>query len=718
MRLYHQAIYFLLASFAISAVIYGSALWGARMLAPLDIGPNLFTNYHYMDPAANGVPDNHYIIDQFNYDLPLQNAIYRSYHEGEIPWWDPYTYGGRPLLADAHINGTDPIRLACYALLPFELAYNWNYVLRGILTGLGMFLLVRELGVSAMIAGILAVTYQYAGWFTMFWGHPWIQGSFIYFPYIWMFWLRALHSKPWLHIGLSGLLCGLVFCSGNLQSHLNLPLFALAFLAAAFVKAPGQFLLAFRITALSGIIGALLAAPLLANQVEYFLLSARSLESGGSGSWYLRLLAIPFSAGSFYPWMFGTFKTLDVERVANMNGVAFLGFCGIAVTSLATWGCWALRRTKGLLGIAVCQSVILLIIYIVVVSTPLANLLYGRCAPLGGMGLMVAAALTAQAIIDRKILPSRRLVRSMIVLMVATSISSSALAWWVYPMFKARIERIVLGTESPSLVNAPKLRRNQLDRFPSEVSLRNPEIVLTLAAAGLLAFALTRREKVNLHSAMAYALMASALPVLAFHTRFSPSQPIELWHRYVEGGPAQKSAKELLAGGLRLDESTMPPADLIFPFAAAAMHHVHVLHGYSALQPRSLHVYPPHAPQVPESWRADVLAQSAEDASRLPTFIKTSTSARFRLQSSGEPAPVRITAESHNRLTLEIPPLPVGEAILRTDTYYPGWTLRDSHFATAIAKQNICFSVIPLPRAGGTLQLEYSPRWQIGRAHV
>ena len=55
-----------------------------------------------------------------------------------MPWWDPYNYGGRPLLADAHINGTDPVRCLAYWLLPFELAYNWTLIGHSLLAGISM----------------------------------------------------------------------------------------------------------------------------------------------------------------------------------------------------------------------------------------------------------------------------------------------------------------------------------------------------------------------------------------------------------------------------------------------------------------------------------------------------------------------------------------------------------------------------------------------------
>lgn len=199
------------ASGLLAGLAFPGGITGKSILAPLDIFPTLFSSFRYLDPQAGGVPQNHHIIDQATYDLPIQHLIYQSIRQGILPWWDPYTYGGRPLLADAHINGTDPIRVLLYQLAPFILAYNWNLMLKSILSGLGMFLLLRFLGHPMVLSILLGLSFQFAGCFALFFGHPWIQASFLYYPFIWMSWSRKL-SVPGHRNQLVGPgLCALVF---------------------------------------------------------------------------------------------------------------------------------------------------------------------------------------------------------------------------------------------------------------------------------------------------------------------------------------------------------------------------------------------------------------------------------------------------------------------------------------------------------------------------
>ncbi len=711
MRRYQQIICFLLVNLLLSALIYRDAMWGKSMLAPLDIGPSLFSQYKFMDPKADGVPRNHHIIDQFTYDLPLQYSVYRAYKSGEIPWWDPHTYGGRPLLADAHINGTDPIRVMLYSALPFELAYNWNYILRGIITGLGMFLLLRYFRIDFQVATILALIYQFAGWFTLYFGHPWIQGSFLYFPFLWIIWMKALNGRFLPNAGLGAIFCGLIFYAGNLQSHTYLPIFAISFLVAIAIKDRKLFYKAFGVTISSGIIGALVAFPVLCNQVEFFLLSVRNTNN--STIWYQQLLATPFSLAAIYPWMFGTFRTLDAARLVNMNGIAFQLFCGPVVLFFAIWAAWIFRKEKGKISFGICQATILMVTYLFIISTPLAKYLYPRCAALAGMGIILLAALAVQAILERKTRPQPQLIKYFLVAMLSIGGITSSLAWWVYPIFREKIEAKIISVDKSNgiLPSAPSLRKFQIYNFPQEVSISNPECAITLIAVIVFATALLTRKS-DIRKSILLALLISALPVFIFHMRFRPSQPVELWHKLLAGGPSQKQAITKLAGGLRLDESTTRANDMIFPMAYASFYQVHVVQGYSALQPASLFVYPTTASPVPPDWKDDFFSISKVGEETLLQSTTGNQPSRFRSVKNNESLPVKIIQESQNQLVLDTSKLANSEIILRTDTYYPGWTKKNGDSTIEIGKLNPCFSIIrpSINTPDEITELNYTPR--------
>lgn len=706
-----HALLFVLVSLGVSLAVYRDAMWGGSLLAPLDLGPAVFTNYQFMDPDFDGVPDNHFIIDQFTYDRPLQKRIHESYRSGEIPWWDPYTYGGRPLLADAHINGTDPIRLACYLTLPFELAYNWNYILRGILTGLGMYLLLRKSGVRPVVSGILGITFQFAGWFTMYFGHPWIQASFLYFPYLWLAWLNAVQNKFGLHTAFGGILCGAVFYSGNLQSHTYLPVFALAFILSSLNGNRNLIGKALATTVVTGVVGALLAYPVLVNQIEFLLQNQRGMTA--DQSFLGMILAIPVSLMGFFPWVLGTFRTISPGSALGVDNVTFNLFFGTLSGLLVILGAARLRKAKGLESWLTTQSVGLIAIYLLIVSTPLSAYFYPRSAGLAGIAIAMLTGLTMERLLASGMKVNRAILLSFGLFVTSAAVLGSLAAWFVYPhIIDSVTEKVIKEipnrdglASSPALM---ELRLFQIRNFSSEVSLHNPEAALSLAAVLCFIYGLSKAPVHPRNKILIGSLVLSSLPVVMFHARFRPKHPIEMWQKMEEGGPAQKAAVSLAGKTLRVDERAAGQQDFVFPYAMASLYKVHAVFGYSALQPPSLFRLPSGTEEsdIPGAWIADIRYEAAAP----DTLSKTADtgSSRFRIAKTGEPAPVSVIRETLNSISLDTSNLADGDEIIRTDTWYPGWS--GGNFAN-LSPLPPCFSMISEnpSKSQKFIELSYKP---------
>lgn len=128
-------------------VMFWPAMTGEKILAPVDIPPNLFSKFRYVDPGASGVPDNHYVIDLMLGDLSRNLLVYQAWRNGEMPWWDPFTDCGKPLAAEANaVNVSDPFKVILFHLLPFELAYNWIRIVPFLVSGMLAFGLLRHFG--------------------------------------------------------------------------------------------------------------------------------------------------------------------------------------------------------------------------------------------------------------------------------------------------------------------------------------------------------------------------------------------------------------------------------------------------------------------------------------------------------------------------------------------------------------------------------------------
>lgn len=700
---------FLGASLLACLVVFRGGMWGSSLLAPLDIAPTMFSKWHAVAPEAPSVPRNHYIIDQLTYDLPLQWTIYHAVRAGEIPWWDPYTYCGRPLLADAHVNGTDPFRLLCYLTLPFEWAYNWTRILHSLATGLGMFLLLRALGFTPCVNVLLALVWQFAGCQTVFFGHPWIQASFLYYPWLWLVWHRALERGLGQGAALGGLLTALVFYAGNLQSHAYWPVFALAWVLGYGWGNRAQWWRIAAMVGLSGVIGGLLAAPVLTGQLELYRLGVRTIDTLRHPLSWLGGLA---SLSAVFPWVLGTFRTLDLSKFCGQSALGFTCFIGSAALVLGLFGVrgkagedhWrGPRRT----------ALFLVLAYVGILSTPLVYALYTRAAALGVMGLIVLTAIGAERLLAAP-LPRPRWGWSLAGVLVAGLLAINFGAFVVYPKILPRLREAVLRRDAANtnLDSSPALREIQLTRFPGEVSVRNPQTLIAAASLLALAAAFIARDPGRARLAVRVALAGSVASTLVFSSQFIPHHPVSLWQSLLRGGPEQQRLARL-AGGTqeRVWEQVTRIHDYAMPHSLPHLFQVRTVHGYAALRPQCYFWLPKedqgrHAGAVADFvYRSD---QAGEAAGSLSTNALAGL-ARFQWNEVTNRS-LTVERSSLNTVELKVGPGPAA-SLQWNDTWYPGWKCYANGLPHAVERAPGTFARLRIPEGEQVIRLEYRPTW-------
>jgi hypothetical protein len=703
-------IWFILAQLVTCLFVFRAGVWGESLLAPLDIAPALFSKYKYVDPESSGIPANHYDIDQLMADLPLQYSMYQAYHRGEVPWWDPFTYCGMPMLADAHCNGTDFVRLLSYACLPFELAYNWTRILHFILSGLGMFLLLRHWNIRFPISLLLSLTYEFAGCHAMSFQHPWIQSSFMYYPYLWLVWDRAARygSGRWDMILTAFLLAG-IFYSGSIQTHTYIALFMLAFglgYAGRNAHTWGRFLSA---VILPGLIAACLAAPVLGEQAELFFLSGRTVALHKNKLEWLCGIA---SLSGIYPWGLGTFRTLDLSKFLGQTALGFQVFVGSCVFLLAALG----TRLKPLTAIQngpKRSACILIGLYLVILSGPLLNIFYVRCAPLAVMGLVVLAGIGLESLLENAI-AWRRAGWLVFGLAVGLALTTNLVAWAVYPRLLPRVKQLFKEREpaNVTLDAAPALREFQAENLSAEISFHNPETALACASlmglSVLLLWPLLRK-----HPAVWMALLViNLLPVLSFCYRYVPRQNIALWHRLLAGGPQQQKVMTELKGTVyRLSEVAPGMHEMVMPGAFGHLYRVRTVHGYSSLPPPNIYRL---AGGSPDRWgvkTADWVYESKARNQAAGLFATNGAPGLARFQWKGQlPRRFQVEEQALTRIRLKFETGPAG-FLLWTDSWYPGWQAAADGRRLAVQRIEPCFSQIEIPADVTSLDLRYQPRY-------
>lgn len=166
-------------------------------------------------------------------DIAVQFYPWKEYTRsmlasGEIPYWNPYTHGGSPFMANVQSAVFYPLDLILF-LFPMERFFGLSLLLHLWLAGIGTFLLARQCGANSLPAAIAGVAYGLNG-FTMihlpFGNHLTYAGA-AWAP--WLFWAAvgfALTKNSRLPWALAG---SLIACLHFLCGHPQMAFYSLVF---------------------------------------------------------------------------------------------------------------------------------------------------------------------------------------------------------------------------------------------------------------------------------------------------------------------------------------------------------------------------------------------------------------------------------------------------------------------------------------------------------
>jgi hypothetical protein len=103
-----------------------------------------------------------YLRDTGTYFEPHKALIGRALHEGRLPQWNPFTFGGSPLLVDPNFNVFHPLSLLT-DLWPTPWGYAAFAAANALLAALGTWVLARRLGLAREASLIAALCYAWSG---------------------------------------------------------------------------------------------------------------------------------------------------------------------------------------------------------------------------------------------------------------------------------------------------------------------------------------------------------------------------------------------------------------------------------------------------------------------------------------------------------------------------------------------------------------------------
>jgi hypothetical protein len=100
--------------------------------------------------------------DDLTQNFPLRVLAGRQIRGGQLPLYNPYIWGGAPLLAGWNAAAAYPLTFL-FAVLPGTAAWTLNMIVTWAVAGLGMFCFLRALRLASLPSLLGAVTFAFAG---------------------------------------------------------------------------------------------------------------------------------------------------------------------------------------------------------------------------------------------------------------------------------------------------------------------------------------------------------------------------------------------------------------------------------------------------------------------------------------------------------------------------------------------------------------------------
>ncbi len=285
--------------------------------------------------------------------MPWFEMQARAWHQGVFPAWDPYLFGGQPLVGQLSPGAAYPLNWLLF-LQPLrdgtlrQSTLHWYFVLIHLIGAFSCYALCRDLKRSQGASLLAGVAFGLGGAVAALdWPH--ILNGAVWAPLVFLFLLRAIRGRrPWTSAALSGSFLGLSWLAG----HHQVPLFFTLAAAAVWMvhiarrgKFDGKCL---RLAMLSAAITVLTSGLQTLPAYEYGKLSRRFVSDGPSLGWRQ---PVPYTMHREYSTPPTTLIGIVVPGVFR-NTDPHLGFVVVSLALLAAAVRWRHPHVRLFAGVA------------------------------------------------------------------------------------------------------------------------------------------------------------------------------------------------------------------------------------------------------------------------------------------------------------------------------------------------------------------------------
>src|ERR1035437_7989295 len=172
--------------FLLSLVFFKALFSQGNLPVPSDTIVGLY--YPFRDIFAktnpNGVPYKNFLItDPVRQQIPWKTLVVEAERQFKLPIWNPYNFGGTPLLANFQSGALSPFNLLFF-VLPFSSAWSLIIFLQPLLAGVFLLFYLSNLKLNKFACLFGAITFSFSGFSIawMEWGT--IMGTALWLPLV------------------------------------------------------------------------------------------------------------------------------------------------------------------------------------------------------------------------------------------------------------------------------------------------------------------------------------------------------------------------------------------------------------------------------------------------------------------------------------------------------------------------------------------------------
>lgn len=145
--------------------IFGKFIFLHKLPFPADALVGLYHPWRDAQSATypNGLPfKNPLILDPFEQQFPYRYLAINQLKQGRLPTWNPYVFGGTPLLANIQTAVFYPLNFL-YLLTDFTTAWGIQILLQPLLAGLFMYFYLQNLRLTGLASIFGSISFAFCG---------------------------------------------------------------------------------------------------------------------------------------------------------------------------------------------------------------------------------------------------------------------------------------------------------------------------------------------------------------------------------------------------------------------------------------------------------------------------------------------------------------------------------------------------------------------------